>query len=88
MGACASARARLGAQAATFLDQFVRALTAGRCRARAAPACCWAMAGFGGIRWRAANRTAPKPTAWSTISGQAVSRTCPRCAIQKRHGHA
>ncbi|WP_407635594.1 PE family protein [Mycobacterium canetti] len=29
MGAYASARARLGAQAATFHDQFVRALTAG-----------------------------------------------------------
>ncbi|WP_079093994.1 PE domain-containing protein [Mycobacterium tuberculosis] len=34
MGAYASARARLGAQPATFHDQFVRALTRARARMR------------------------------------------------------
>nr|WP_236997328.1 hypothetical protein [Mycobacterium tuberculosis] len=49
MGAYASARARLGAQPATFHDQFVRALTRARARMRP-PRPAGVLLGNGGAR--------------------------------------
>ncbi len=60
MGAYGTVRARLGAQPATFHDQFMRALT--RARAHATAEAGRLLLGNGGARRypRAANRTALK----------------------------